>query len=52
MEFKKRTGPAYRAGSPSNVEIKLRVTKDEAKQIREYAKGSKSVMDYIRGRIL
>ena len=52
MECKKRTGPAYRAGSPSNVEIKLRVTEAEAKKIREYAKGHESIMDYIRERIL
>ena len=52
MPDKIKLGPAYRAGSPSNVEIKLKVTEAEAKKIRRDAKKYPSVMAYIRSKLL
>jgi|14_taG_2_1085336.scaffolds.fasta_scaffold05875_3 hypothetical protein len=52
MRSKKKLGPAYRAGSPSDVEIKLKVTEKEAEKIREDASPFPSIMAYLRSKLL
>jgi hypothetical protein len=52
MECKKVGRPKKSESEKSNIEIKLRVTKAQAKKIRNDSRAYPSIMSYIRSKLL